>query len=370
MTNTQTKYILKLNEQIEEISIVKEINNLQWIEKYRPTNLNEIISHVDIIKALMKMIDNKNFPHLLLYGPSGTGKTSTIMACARRLYGDFYKNMILELNGSDDRGINVVREQIKDFAASKNVFSLLNKTIDDKTYIEFKIVILDEVDSMTTDAQFALRRMIENYTKNVRFCLICNNEIKIIDALKSRCQPIKFAPITNDLHIIKINEIIKNEKINIAEEAIKLIIEISNGDMRKSINILQSVYIIHNINKINYTITKNDIYHQIGYLTDEERETIYQSLYNKNLKLEEVILEIEKIKIEYNITTNEIMKDIIKSIATTTILNKYNVIITNLGKIKIYDRLGLIEIYLSKTHNEEIILGDIISIVRSNITFK
>ena len=150
--------------------------NLPWVEKYRPSALQELISHEDIICTIRKFISEEKLPHLLFYGPPGTGKTSTILACAKELYSPKeFNSMVLELNASDDRGINVVRNQILSFASTRTIFNS-----------GYKLVILDEADAMTNDAQNALRRIIEKYTDNVRFCLICNYLTKIIPALQSR----------------------------------------------------------------------------------------------------------------------------------------------------------------------------------------
>ena len=149
--------------------------NLPWVEKYRPSVLQELISHEDIIRTIRKFISEEKLPHLLFYGPPGTGKTSTILACAKELYSPKeFNSMVLELNASDDRGINVVRNQILSFASTRTIFNS-----------GYKLVILDEADAMTNDAQNALRRIIEKYTDNVRFCLICNYLSKIIPALQS-----------------------------------------------------------------------------------------------------------------------------------------------------------------------------------------
>lgn len=151
--------------------------NLPWVEKYRPNALKELISHEDIIRTIRKFISQDKLPHLLFYGPPGTGKTSTILACAKEIYKTKeFNSMVLELNASDDRGIGVVRGQILSFASTRTIFNS-----------GYKLVILDEADSMTNDAQNALRRIIEKFTDNVRFCLICNYLSKIIPAIQSRC---------------------------------------------------------------------------------------------------------------------------------------------------------------------------------------
>ncbi|KAK8791861.1 hypothetical protein WA158_005238 [Blastocystis sp. Blastoise] len=154
----------------------KDVQGLPWVEKYRPTEFEEIVSHDDILSTINKLIENKKLPHLLFHGPPGTGKTTTILACARKMYGSNYKSMTLELNASDDRGIDVVRDQIKNFAGTQKLFSS-----------GVKLIILDEADNMTNVAQFALRRIIEKYSQNTRFCLICNYVSNIIPALQSRC---------------------------------------------------------------------------------------------------------------------------------------------------------------------------------------
>ncbi|KAJ3413724.1 hypothetical protein HDV05_007627 [Chytridiales sp. JEL 0842] len=205
--------------------------NLPWVEKYRPVQLDELISHKDIISTITRFIDENQLPHLLLYGPPGTGKTSTILACARRLYGARYKSMILELNASDDRGIDVVREQIKNFASTKKIFSS-----------GFKLIILDEADAMTQVAQNALRRIVEKYTKNVRFCIICNYVSKIIPALQSRCTRFRFAPLKEDQIRIRLDHVVNAENVKITDSGRQALLKLSNGDMRRMLNICQAVH--------------------------------------------------------------------------------------------------------------------------------
>lgn len=203
--------------------------NLPWVEKYRPKQLDDVISHDQIVKTIRKLIDERKLPHLLFYGPPGTGKTSTILACARYLYGNNFQSMVLELNASDDRGIDVVREQIKDFASTRKIFSS-----------GVKLIILDEADSMTSAAQNALRRVIEKYTRNTRFCLIGNYINKIIPALQSRCTRFRFAPLQKEMVLPRLQHVIASEGIKVTPEAVEAILRLSGGDMRKCLNILQS----------------------------------------------------------------------------------------------------------------------------------
>jgi len=338
----------------------KMVYNLPWIEKYRPDNFTEIISHNDILNALNKLIINKSLPHLIFYGPPGTGKTTTILACAKKMYGKNYKNMILELNGSDDRGINIVREQIKDFSVSKQFIGSFNNDLQNVV----KLVILDEADSMTYDAQFALRRVIENYTYNTRFCLICNYETKIISALKSRCMIFRFSPIPKNIHFKKLKNIAQTENVNIIDGALDILIKLSEGDMRKSINLLQS------INTANFQsddilnkkiISQNDVLKQIGYPLIEEKDKITNVVFNKNIKLNETITQIENFKIQFGLTTADILRDltnhIVKNITTKNMIS--------FGKI--LDKLGDVEIYMSISYNDIVLLANIVSIIKNNL---
>ncbi|KPP57531.1 hypothetical protein Z043_124734, partial [Scleropages formosus] len=172
------------------------------VEKYRPQTLDDLISHQDILSTIQKFISEDRLPHLLFYGPPGTGKTSTILACARQLYKDKeFNSMVLELNASDDRGIDVVRGPILSFASTRTIFKK-----------GFKLVILDEADAMTQDAQNALRRVIEKFTENTRFCLICNYLSKIIPALQSRCTRFRFGPLSQDQIIPRLEHVIQQER--------------------------------------------------------------------------------------------------------------------------------------------------------------
>ena len=188
-------------------------------------------THTILFFSVSRLIDVNRLPHLLFYGPPGTGKTTTILALAHKLYGPSYQSMVLELNASDDRGIDVVREQIKSFAGTRKLFST-----------GVKLIVLDEADAMTADAQFALRRVIEKYTRNTRFCLICNYVSKIIPALQSRCTRFRFAPLRKDDMEARMRYVVDKEGLGmrVTDDGLQAILRLSGGDMRKVLNVLQA----------------------------------------------------------------------------------------------------------------------------------
>lgn len=243
--------------------IKKDINNLPWTEKYRPMTMTDILSHEHIVKSLKNLIASESCPHLLFYGPAGTGKTSLINACAKDLYKEHFPYMVMELNASDDRGVDVVRDKIKFFVNSKNFF-----------YNGPKLVILDEIDAMTIDAQKILRQVIEKYSANARFCLICNYVSKIMYALQSRCAKFRFSPLTSEHIYAGLESIKKNEHINITNDGLMAIVKLSYGDMRKAVNILQSVYMIKD------SITVQDVYKINNSLCTEQLEEIMEWIKN------------------------------------------------------------------------------------------
>jgi replication factor C subunit 3/5 len=183
-------------------------------------------------------------PHLLLYGPPGTGKTSTILALARRIYGsENMRQMVLELNASDDRGIDVVREQIKTFASTKQIFSLGASGGGRSSGVAgFKLIILDEADAMTSTAQMALRRIMEKYTANTRFCIIANYSHKLSPALLSRTTRFRFSPLKEaDIRSL-VDKVIEEEAVKILPEAVDALVTLSKGDMRRALNVLQACH--------------------------------------------------------------------------------------------------------------------------------
>jgi replication factor C subunit 3/5 len=201
-----------------------------------------VSGHHDILATINKFVDSNRLPHLLLYGPPGTGKTSTILALARRIYGaDNMRQMVLELNASDDRGIDVVREQIKTFASTKQIFTL-GASASRTGIAGFKLIILDEADAMTNTAQMALRRIMEKYTANTRFCIIANYSHKLSPALLSRCTRFRFSPLKErDIRVL-VDKVIEEENVKITTDATESLVRLSKGDMRRALNVLQACH--------------------------------------------------------------------------------------------------------------------------------
>ena len=211
---------------------------VSWVEKNRPSKLNEICYQEEVKEGLRNFIINKNIPHLLFFGPSGSGKTSTIIALAKEIFGIHYGDRIKELNASDERGINVVREKIKNYAQES-----INSTQTKKQNLPpWKIIILDEADNMTSESQYALRRIMEEYSKITRFCIICNYHHKIIDPIVSRCSMFRFKPIPKNEIKKQLIYISKKEKLKCSVQVVNKISEYSRGDLRKAINFLQRCY--------------------------------------------------------------------------------------------------------------------------------
>ena len=196
-----------------------------WVEKYRPQTLDEVVGQEHIVKRLKKYTNEQSMPNLMFSGPAGVGKTTTALALAKSVLGEYWKNNFLELNASDARGIDTVRNQIKNFCKLKPMGA------------PFRIIFLDEVDNMTKDAQHALRREMEMYTKTSSFILSCNYPSKIIDPIQSRCAIFRFAPIKKEDITTRLEYICNEENFGYTDEGISTIVYFTEGDMRKSVNI-------------------------------------------------------------------------------------------------------------------------------------
>jgi len=317
---------------------------LPWIEKYRPATLDDIIDHHEKINTLRSLISHNELTHLIFYGQPGTGKTSLILACAREMYGDQMSRYILELNASDDRGIETVRKKIPDFVKS--------------TSNKIRLVILDEVDAMTGDAQSALRRVIEKYSKNSRFCLICNNINKIIPGLQSRCTKMRFGylnanEISNKLHII-----IEKEHVKITKEALERLISL-NKDFRQILNTLQCMHII----KLNegddcQPIQPDEINEYLGIPTDQQINDIIGILFGPSFHTACMIINDLFKNNQWNLS------DLIHKLAEYVIKSQT---LAQKQKYFIIDRLSDIEFKLSHSNDAEVQLYALVSAFQQSL---
>lgn len=212
--------------------VMSSVENQMWVEKYRPDSLDEVIGNGDVVDLLKKWVDDDSVPNLMFAGPAGVGKTASAVAFAKDKYGDDWKNHFLQLNASDDRGIDVVREEVKDFARLS--------TVSDH---QFKLIFLDEADSLTRDAQPALRRIMEDYSDRTRFILSCNYPEQIIDPIQSRCSVLRMSPVGREKAHNRLVSVLENEGVEYNDDQIERIIERSDGDMRTAIHTLQSAVI-------------------------------------------------------------------------------------------------------------------------------
>ena len=331
---------------------------LPWIEKYRPTSLSNIMSQNKIIKNLKICITKKCLPHLLFYGPPGCGKTSTILACAKKIYGKYVKFMVMELNASDNRGIDVVRTTIKRFVNTSNI-------IISEVYLFLKnlhkLVISDEADAMTNDAQAILRRIVEEFTRTTRFCLICNNLQKINPALQSRCSIFRFSPISHKYIKKKIKMISDKENFKINSSGINALIDRSGGDMRKVLTNLQSISTRYNI------INEKNINICLGYPQKEHMCTIIKSLLDDTFTM--AFDNINKLKRKYELSLNDIILEIHKIIISYILTD-------NISKLSIpqmqYILSNMKNIERSQSVNtlEDISLGTLVGIFKLALNLK
>jgi replication factor C subunit 3/5 len=316
---------------------------LPWVEKYRPHNIDEIISNNENINVLSTMLKNGSLPHLLFHGTSGTGKTSLILALARKLYGNNINLMVMKLDASDDRGINSVREEIKGFAERKNMFSS-----------GVKLIILDEADSMTFDAQFALRKIIEKYSVSTRFCLICNYENKIIPAIRSRCANFRFEPIPINKTIVILEKICKNEKLEYTNKTLEIIGTLCNGDLRKSINLLQTISMKSKI------ITEDSCYESAGLPSRKSINLLFEYLIESKYDFAQTYSQLYNIIKLNGYSLGIILKEV------TILLIKNSEIFSQKKFAQIYTDLSDLETKVSQSTFDDIYISTLISIFKKN----
>ncbi|KXZ52805.1 hypothetical protein GPECTOR_8g191 [Gonium pectorale] len=305
-----------------------------WVEKYRPQKLDDVAAHKEIIDTIKRLTHENRLPHLLLYGPPGTGKTSTILAVARQMYGNSLANMTLELNASDERGIGVVRQEIQDFASTRTIFS--NK---------FKLIILDECDAMTNDAQFALRRVMEKYTRNARFCLICNYVSKIIPALQSRCTKFRFAPLNASFVRERLQQVADLEGMKLGPGGLDSVVELGAGDMRRSLNILQSCHMAFD------TVDQHAVYTCTGNPLPSDIRDVLTWLLND--RVADVYEKVIKLQVDKGVALVDIVRELHPWVMRTSMPVR--------AKVTLVERLADVEHRLAFSTSEKLQLGSLVA---------
>ena len=298
-----------------------------WTEKHRPEDFDDVAGQDHIVKRIESFVKTKQIPHLLLAGPAGSGKTTIALLIAKKLYGDGWRQNFLETNASNERGINVVRTKIKDFARTKSMGN-----------VPFKICFLDEADSLTSEAQNALRRTMENYSEVCRFFLSCNYSSRIIEPIQSRCAVFRFKTIPDNDMKKRLKIIAKKEKIKIDEDALKAICELSEGDMRKAINILQAA-------ATNTKNIKKKIIYDVAAQAEpkEVKKMITYVLKGKFLESREILKDL---LLEKGISGQDIIKQISNQI--------YDLNISEKDKVDLIEKVGEFEFRLDQGGNEQI----------------
>jgi len=307
-----------------------------WAEKYRPQTLDDMTNQTEIVSRLKMFVQEKNLPHLLFVGPAGVGKTTSILALARDLYGPGYRSFTLELNASDERGIDVIREKVKNFARTAAIASP----------VSFKILIMDEADSLTSAAQHALRRTMEIYTRTCRFCLIGNYSENIIDPIQSRCSIFRFSPLDEKDMKTYVMNIVENEQVEIIEEGLDAIYQASRGDLRKATNLLQAAAATKAI------IDDVSIYEVLGKVSPERvRAMIQQSLEGNFLEAREILREL---LIDQGLAPDDIIRMVYRELMRNTVLSEQ-------WKVKLSDKVGEVDYRLTQGARPEIQLSTLLA---------
>lgn len=305
-----------------------------WTEKYRPKTFAEFKGQKKIVERIKAMVDQQNIGNFLFAGPSGVGKSSMALIIAKALFGDSWKQNFLELNASDDRGIDVVRNTIKDFARLK---ALSNAP--------FKIIFLDECDSLTKDAQQALRRTMENYTQNTRFILSCNYSSRIIDPIQSRCTVFRFKPLEKKDFESMISFISKNEKLKVDKKAVDALYEVCDGDARRMKNILQSCA------AVNKSVTEDLIYNLVSAARPKEIKDVLETAVKGDfIKARDKLLDV---MLQHGLSGLDVIKQIQKEI--------WNLEIPDEKKIHLVDKCGDIEFRMVEGSDEFLQLEALLS---------
>ena len=311
-----------------------QLENALWTEKYRPSDFSEIKGQREIVKRVKAFVEQKNLPHLLFAGPAGVGKTSLSLVIAKKLFKDLWHQNFLELNASDERGIDIIRNKVKDFARTRAIGD-----------VPFKIIYLDECDALTREAQQALRRTMENYTQTCRFILSANYSSKIIEPIQSRCVVFRFKPLDKKDILMIIDKIAEQERLKIDDRAKDALYEICDGDCRRLENILQSSAAATS------TITE-DVVHSIASMAKpkEIRDVLELALERKFIEARNKLLDT---MLSYGLAGIDVIKQIQKEILELNIDNR--------SKMLLIERCGEIEFRMTEGSDEFVQLEALLS---------
>ncbi|HET7404734.1 MAG TPA: replication factor C small subunit [Candidatus Bathyarchaeia archaeon] len=305
-----------------------------WTEKYRPRSLGDIIDQEEIVSRLQEFVKRAAMPHCLFAGPPGTGKTTAALCLAHDLFGERFQDVFLELNASDERGIDVVRTTVKEFARMASLSS-----------VPFKILVLDEADNMTGDAQAALRRTMEKYAETCRFVLCCNYSGRIIEPIQSRCALFRFTPLPETKIVEYLHHIAKNEGLRVTDAGLKSVVEVGEGDLRKSINTLQAAA------SMSKGITEEAVYQVVGRAKPTDvHEMLNHALKGDFIKARE---ELRHLLVKYGLSGSEIIRQIHSEIFRLAIPEK--------KRIDLIETVGEIDFRLIQGGDEEIQLSALLA---------